>query len=322
MPVSIYCQLLPISPSEYFAFTSRTVTKQKGRDLPSLEITLKGFPGGSLPFRTGVMNTKCNTYRTLFYYHYKRSIDIHVTLNKPACMEIEHCCKNCRNWQDKDSVTGECHGSFPQTDGPGQSALGYWPRTLADWSCEKFRSNVVSVRSKMSDHDILEIVRQSTCAPQLIEGQTFDLAQTAMRRSALAGDLMSSGITATPALKRILRLIRDGKLLAGENPLKKPGDKPGTFVWLPGSQPTQEDLAEKQELDFLAMVRTICAGESQVQSLRSIHRALEMIKPISIATVSRKVAALVEAGKMKRNSYGYYVPDSPTPASPTVMEVE
>ncbi len=210
-------------------------------------------------------------------------------------------CSSCRNW-----ISGVCREGPPSV---GPSGLGVWPKTEAtDW-CYRFRPTVRArgQPAKFTDDQVIEAVK---VYDTVVDHEGKPTARMAVKRTDLIYTLVSEcGVTETPALRRIQKLVQNGRLRMGDNPWPLKDTPPGIYVWL-GEEMKAEaagpDPDKKPAQDFLALARMVAPGPEDATSLRSIVRQIEHTLPMSVATASRKMARLVMDGTMIKSDAGYY----------------
>jgi hypothetical protein len=212
-------------------------------------------------------------------------------------------CSSCRHWLP---ASGECRASFPQVVGDATR----WPVTKPDDFCGRFNPAVgnAGTAPKVSDEALIKMVRD-WCEPFTTQdGES--VRNWAMKRTILVNSLMEMGMSRTPALKRIETMVRRGIFRSGDYPFPErcKAPQPGLHIWIDESQP-EEKSEEKPDVDnFLPIVRSIAFNEENAMSMRAIHREIEKVTPMSIATVSRKMAPLVGSGEIVKCEAGYYAP--------------
>lgn len=212
-------------------------------------------------------------------------------------------CAACGHW-----VESECRAQPPISSEGGR---GVWPVTAAtDW-CGRFapRERKRGHAAKITDQQVIDAVKvyDTTTGP---DGKAVD--RMAVKRSDLIFFLMELGITQTPALRRIEKLVRYGILESGNNPWPRTYPTPGIYVWLaavpaevvPSGKPAQAPAAAKAE--FIRLVRQMASTPETAMSLRSIVREIDHTLPISVATASRWMTALIADGLAAKNEAGYY----------------
>lgn len=220
-------------------------------------------------------------------------------------------CENCRHWVSGDGKIGGCRAFPPQL--VAGSERGAWPVTgAAEW-CSKFNPAVGSVGSvsKVSDEFIIGIVRYNSTTQKGAGVNGADLLPVATRRSDLVADIMEMGLSRTPALKRIEKLVRNGTFQQGESPWPRKGAAPGIHVWMDldeNAPKADEKPKTDDEGQFLALVRSVAFSAETAMSLRAIHREVEPHCAMSIATASRRMTPLVASGLVVKCDAGYYAP--------------
>ena len=159
----------------------------------------------------------------------------------------------------------------------------------------------------VSDAQVIEMVWDKAKPMVGPNGQLC--APEATKRSWLIAQLRELGMTDTPALRKIQRLVRDGVFRQGPNPWPQPNDPPGIYIWM------EREYKGHQDEEFLEQVRALAPDEPSAKSMRAIWRSLTSSRPVSLATVSRRLNALAAAGRVVVCPEGYYapMPESGTP---------
>lgn len=208
---------------------------------------------------------------------------------------------------------GQCRRHPPMPDFRSEAdGTSMWPQVAgSDW-CGQFMSTLKKFgpKKKVPDSAIIESVwdRQKP----LLGPDGTPLRKEATLRSTLVRELRDRGLTETPALKRIQKLVQQGVLLQGDNPWRQEGDSPGIYVWL-----NERHNAAQVSRVFLEELRLIVPSAKKALSMRAIHRELAKTKAVSLGTVSKRMGALVAAGLVLETPDGYYV----SPVATTAGEV-
>lgn len=225
-------------------------------------------------------------------------------------------CSNCRAFSH-----GRCHSGPPIILSGG--GTGHPEVAPTDW-CLKFAPTALAQghQTKVTDERVMNIVRQYTDPSFDPEGKP--VPPMAWKRSDLVGELIDAGLTRTPALKRIDKLVRHGLLNQGDNPWPRPYPTPGIYIWPTGEiamvkpdHPAKVQSTDRIE-EFLGHIRRMAAIEDCALSLREITREIEITMDISLATASRWMNRLIAEGRAHKCEGGYYAPVAPTPQ----LEVE
>lgn len=201
-------------------------------------------------------------------------------------------CSECRNWI---ASRGECRGRTPS---PASDGSAVWPITAADDWCGDFAGEAGHGRPalRVSDDEIVEMVAEMQ-KPMEVSGQV--VAGRAYRRAALIAALMDRKMARTPAVKRIEKLVRQGRLSLGPNPWHVDGDEPGMYLW----------VAEKPEtkVGVEAVMSAAFCGEHRAGSIREIHAEALKAGSISLTTLYRRVLELEKSGRVGRSGTGFYL---------------
>lgn len=208
-------------------------------------------------------------------------------------------CSSCSNWVDS-----FCRASGPTPLPDGSSV---WPRTLpTDW-CFRFKFAVkkVGYDRKFTDEQVVEMVR--VYDSPMIKDDGEELPPQAVKRTDLVWTIKNDfGVSSTPALARIEKLVRRGILKMGPNPYPTENPAPGIYVWLGDSTPTTSE-PRKPKAEFLDLLRGIAPDSSSPLSVRAIRDQINPILPLSSTSVHRKLQTLVSAGHVIFGPEGYYV---------------
>ena len=217
-------------------------------------------------------------------------------------MENPKSCHQCRHFSE-----GFCH-----LNPPPYAVVG-----SEDW-CGKF-SLVGEARgsvSKITDQQVLNYV-ESAWRPSRHPIDGREVPGEAYQRSMLIRDLMEHGVSHTPALKRIEKLVSRGLLMSGNDPH---GKLSGICVWpVDKNEPDQPKRSGRPvaigQDELHAMVGELAPSRESAVSLRAIHRAIG--GRISLGALHGAVKALSEAGRIIQDDAGVYI----APAEQS-MEVE
>lgn len=214
----------------------------------------------------------------------------------------DHQCQLCRHFRPTSDTLGECRGGFPTAlaDRP----RGVWPVVANTDDCGRFLpiTGKRGVEPKVSDRTVFEMLWERVEPKVNPDGSM--LLPMARRRSLLIADLKQMGMTETPALRKILRMVREGKIKQGDNPWPTPGDEKGIYVWV-----DPKCNGKMGETALLDEIRVIAPDASKARSLRGLHR--ELVKAgmsISLTTLSRRLTTLQEEGTVVQTEAGYYAP--------------
>jgi hypothetical protein len=242
-------------------------------------------------------------------------------------------CKKCRHWVPKENANGECRAGWPSASPNTSVNEGtvnrIWPTTKPEDFCSKFNPAVgrCSFTTKVSDEAIIQRVREM-CTPR--PGEMPDGSDTpacAYKRSHLVDEIVGMGISRTPALKRIEKLVRNGTFQQGDNPWPRKYPTPGIHIWIDvaaenaAKGATKEPSRAENEAQFLSLIQGIAFNEETAKSLREIQRELEPQLHVSHVTIARRIGPLVAAGEVVRCPKGYYAAAA-CPTAEVPLEVE
>lgn len=216
-------------------------------------------------------------------------------------MNNQKSCPSCRNFN-----SGHCRLNPPP----------YPPVSEADW-CSRFSIAGVArgAPSKISDEMIMKVVEDNWTEVVLEGGKV--LPPVATRRGDLVSDMMEHGVSQTPVLKRIERLVAQGRLMTGDDPM---GKKPGICVW---PAPAEREEVQRPgrpaaigQDELQGIISELAPERESAVSLRAVHRALG--GRISLGALHAAVKELVAAGRVLQDEKGIYsaaldttVPDTP-----------
>ncbi len=186
-------------------------------------------------------------------------------------------CSTCRHW-----IASQCKAHPPISSSNGH---GVWPTTAPTDSCA--RHQYISIRPpgkwrKVTDEQILEIIRPAPIA-----------------RADLLIEIQEYGVTKTPAVKRVAKLLRQGRIQQGPHPDRSVD---GLYITVTSQAPAKADKPDQ----FLSLLREVAPDEPSATSIRQFLRQVEHTLPMSVATTHRKLNQLVGAGLAARNDRGYY----------------
>lgn len=207
-------------------------------------------------------------------------------------METPKSCPKCRHF-----FAGNCRLNPPP----------YIAVSEDDW-CGRF-ALVGAARgtpSKITDETVIGYVKASWMDTVHPESGRIALG-SACRRASLIRELMEHGVSYTPALKRIEKLVSLGRLMSGNDPA---GKQDGICVW-----PAEEDVEIKEPQragrpvaigqDALAgMISELAPSKESAVSLRAVHRALE--GRISLGALHAAVKELAASGRVVQDAAGVY----------------
>jgi hypothetical protein len=217
---------------------------------------------------------------------------------------ITKACVHCRHWL---ADVGQCRALPPTADAAGT----HWPVTAPNDWCGKFNPESGGTRPppKISDDTLVTMVAENEGTITMPDGRKVGAHAT--KRTELLKDMIELGMSRTPALKRIETLVARGKLEMGTTPPWTWANmEPGIYVWTAqGKKAAMPESAEEPEgIQLLALVRSLASSPETAMSLRALHREIQQALPMSLATASRKMAPLVEAGDVVKCATGYYAP--------------
>lgn len=184
------------------------------------------------------------------------------------------------------------------------NGAGVWPETLAtDW-CYRFKPKVRAegYDRKFTDDQVIECVKQYDREILLPNGTT--LPRSAIRRTQLIAALkIEFGVTYTPALRRIEKLVRRGTLVQGDNPWPKEGEAAGLYVWM-GDAKIEPKADTSQQL--IELLRQVAPSEDAALSVRGVTKAVAPVLQLSSTAIHRRLLALVATGQAIKCEGGYY----------------
>lgn len=204
-------------------------------------------------------------------------------------------CSACRHW-----INSQCRRTQPTANAEGKAQ---WPITAADDWCGSFTPSVQAVghQPKVSDEYILKALGECTTDP--IPGTP----PSAVLRSMFVNQLIEAGMTRTPALKRLTKLIRLGLVGEGPNPFYP--EAKGIHLWK--IQAPEAAQPEDRQAKFLTHLRVV-APFGQPQSMRQLVRTCGL--GISVPTGARWLNRLIADGLAINTGSGY--------SSAPIQEVE
>jgi len=206
-------------------------------------------------------------------------------------METSKSCPKCRHFSE-----GFCH-----LNPPPHAAV-----SAEDW-CGKFSLMGLTrgSPSKISDETVIAKVVENWTPLVAHDGKM--LPPVATRRTDLISDLMELGVSQTPILKRITKLVAQGRLMMGNDP---DGKRDGIFVW-----PAEEASGEEEKRagrpvvlgrdELCGMIAELAPGREAAVSLRAVHRAIG--GRVSLGALHGAVKELVAAGRVVQDDAGVYV---------------
>ncbi len=211
-------------------------------------------------------------------------------------MENTKSCPKCRHF-----YAGHCRLNPPP----------YVAVSESDW-CGRFALVGVArgTPSKISDEMVLAIVEENWKIVPRPDGNGF-LPSIATRRVNLVSQLMDYGVSQTPILKRIDKLVAQGRLRMGSDPH---GKQDGICVWPPEKKaeetanPGRPVAMSRDEL--CGMIAELAPSQESAVSLRAVHRGIG--ERISIGALHAAVKELVAAGRVIQDEAGVYA--APTPS--------
>lgn len=162
---------------------------------------------------------------------------------------------------------------------------------------------------KVSDEQIVAIIAEAS-SDHRSNGEPK--RRVAMQKSVLIGHVQDLGITYTPALRRVDKLIRQGVFKFGSYPFPAPDTWAPEltaghhWIWIGDVEAAKEAVAPATTIDtrFCEAARIVAPAGSPV-SLRKIWRTVSPRMPMSLPTASRKMAQLVSTGRFVRTLQGF-----------------